>query len=62
LNDNKRNPPSETEPEEASGLASHFIKRTDADFAGKPDTSLIGRDIPIEEYTEDELDEDGEPL
>ena len=46
----------------ASGLASHFVRRTDADFAGKPDKSLIGRDIPIEEYEPDELDEDGEPL
>lgn len=43
-------------------LVSHFVRQTDATFAGKPDKSLIGRDIPIEEYDEDELDEDGEPL
>lgn len=43
-------------------LASHFVRQTDATFNGTPDKSLIGRDIPIEEYDEDELDEDGEPL
>ena len=65
MNDNKQNPASHPAvPSEAEkpGLASHFVQRTDADFAGKPDKSLIGRDIPIEEYEPDELDEDGEPL
>lgn len=65
MNDNKQNPaPPPAVPDETDkpDLASHFVQRTDADFAGKPDKSLIGRDIPIEEYDADELDEDGEPL
>jgi hypothetical protein len=65
VNDNKQNPaspPASVGETEKPDLAAHFIQRTDADFSGKPDKSLIGRDIPIEEYDADELDEDGEPL
>ena len=74
MNDNKPDPSGPARPgvpetadapeaDKAHGdLASHFIQRTDNDFAGRADKSLIGRDIPIEEYDEDELDEDGEPL
>jgi hypothetical protein len=42
---------------ESEGLASHFVRRTDNDFHGIDDPSLIGQDIG-----DDLFDENGDPI
>jgi len=44
-------------PAESEGLASHFVRRTDNDFHGIEDRSLIGEDIG-----DDLVDENGDPI
>lgn len=42
---------------ETEGLASHFVRRTDNDYHGIEDPSLIGEDIG-----DDLVDENGDPI